>query len=170
LSAPPIVRFATADDVPRLAALEAESFSDPWAEDSVAAEVEGPGTLVLAAVDRLASPPIAYAAYRALGGEAELLRLAVAPAARRRGVARTLLAAGRRHLAGFGCQTCFLEVRSDNVAAIALYEAEGFHPVGRRAGYYGRDSDAIVYAASLLPRLAPSGAGAGHRRRPPPGG
>jgi ribosomal-protein-alanine N-acetyltransferase len=156
--------------VPRLAALEAVSFPDPWAEDSIAAEVEGPGTLVLAAVDALAAPPIAYAAYRALGGEAELLRLAVAPAARRRGAARALLATGRRHLAGFGCQTCFLEVRSDNSAAIALYESEGFHPVGRRADYYGPRTDAIVYAASVLPRPPAPGAGVARRRPRPVGG
>jgi [ribosomal protein S18]-alanine N-acetyltransferase len=146
--APSVVRFATAADLPALVALERESFPDPWPEDSLAQEVEGPGTLVLIAAESYAAPPLGYAAYRAMGGEAELLRLAVAPAARRRGVARALLTAGRRHLAAFGCESCFLEVRADNAAAIALYEAEGFHPIGRRPGYYGRGTDAVVYAGS----------------------
>jgi [ribosomal protein S18]-alanine N-acetyltransferase len=153
--APSVVRFATAADVPALVALEQHSFPDPWPEDSLAQEVEGPGTLVLIAAQSYTAPPLGYAAYRAMGAEAELLRLAVASAARRRGVARALLAAGRRHLAGFGCDTCFLEVRADNAAAIALYEAEGFHPIGRRPGYYGRGTDALLYAGSTRPGRSP---------------
>lgn len=149
--APSVIRFATAADLPALVALERDSFPDPWPEDSLAQEVEGPGTLVLIAAESYSAPPLGYAAYRAMGGEAELLRLAVAPAARRRGVARALLTAGRRHLAGFGCERCFLEVRADNAAAIALYEAEGFHPIGRRPGYYGRGTDAVLYAGSTRP-------------------
>lgn len=149
MPAPPVVRFATADDVPALAAIERAAFPDPWPVESIADEVDGPGSLVLIAADAYDAPPLAYAAYRAIGGEAELLRLAVLPDARRRGVARTLLATARRHLAGFGCETCFLEVRADNQAAIALYESEGFHPIGRRPGYYGRGRDAVIYAGSL---------------------
>jgi ribosomal protein S18 acetylase RimI-like enzyme len=70
-------------------------------------------------------------------------------------VARALLTAGRRHLAGFGCEACYLEVRADNAAAIALYEAEGFHPIGRRPGYYGRGTDAVLYAGSTRPGRSP---------------
>jgi ribosomal protein S18 acetylase RimI-like enzyme len=58
---------------------------------------------VLIAAESYSAAPLGYAAYRAMGDEAEFLRLAVAPAARRRGIARALLTAGRCHLAGFGC-------------------------------------------------------------------
>lgn len=160
-----VVRFATEADVPALAALEAAAFPDPWPEDSIAREVEGPGTLVLVAAAGYAAPPVAYAAYRAVGGEAELLRLAVAPEARRLGHARALLAAGRDHLVGFGCTRCFLEVRADNGAAIALYESAGFHPVGRRPGYYGRGADAVLYAGSLGRRLTPKKPSPARRQR-----
>ena len=36
----------------------------------------------------------------------------------------------------FGAEQIFLEVRASNVAAIALYESEGFAPVARRVDYY----------------------------------
>lgn len=72
------------------------------------------------------------------GGEAELLNLAVAPGARRRGAGRALVEAmqGKR---------VWLEVRASNEGAIRFYEALGFTRRGVRRGYY-RDpvEDAVV--------------------------
>jgi ribosomal-protein-alanine N-acetyltransferase len=63
--------------------------------------------------------------------EHEILNLAVAPAARRRGVARLLL---KRALERSGAW--FLEVRQSNLPAIQLYESAGFERVGKRENYY----------------------------------
>lgn len=52
--------------------------------------------------------------------------LAVHPAARRRGVAATLLTAAEQHLRVRGTQKLTLRVLSTNHAAIALYEQLGF--------------------------------------------
>jgi ribosomal protein S18 acetylase RimI-like enzyme len=41
-----------------------------------------------------------------------------------------------------------LEVRESNIPARALYEASGFKPSGKIAGYYF-DEDAIVYTKHL---------------------
>ena len=38
--------------------------------------------------------------------------------------------------------TTFLEVRTDNVAALALYRSEGFEVVGTRRRYYASGADA----------------------------
>jgi len=65
-------------------------------------------------------------------GEREILNLAVAPAERRRGVARKLLDAELARTRG----AWFLEVRASNVAALALYESTGFQRVGKREAYY----------------------------------
>ena len=50
-------------------------------------------------------------------------------------------------------QTCFLEVRQSNFAAIRLYLNTGFNEVGLRKGYYpaklGREN-AIIMAKTLL--------------------
>ena len=81
---------------------------------------------------------------QAAGGEAEIIQITVAGAARRRGVGSALLGA---FLAAHAGKACFLEVRRDNAAAMALYRAHGFAPAGRRRGYYrGREGaqDAVL--------------------------
>ncbi|MBI4913317.1 MAG: GNAT family N-acetyltransferase [Acidobacteria bacterium] len=78
-------------------------------------------------------------------GEAELLRIAVAPSARRRGLARGLLQAGEAGLAATGIQWLRLEVRSSNAAARVLYEAEGWTLEGTRLRYYRDGEDAALY-------------------------
>ena len=88
---------------------------------------------------------------RAVAGEAEILTLAVEPAARRQGLALALVtaAAGAARMAG--AQAMFLEVADDNVAAIGLYEAAGFTRAGVRRGYYDRGPQGYVDA--LVMRL-----------------
>jgi ribosomal-protein-alanine N-acetyltransferase len=73
---------------------------------------------------------------RLTAGEAEILSIAVAPAQRGRGLARSLLNLHLRRLAGLGAQAVFLEVDEDNAPARRLYARAGFREVGRRAGYY----------------------------------
>lgn len=81
---------------------------------------------------------------------AEILSLGVAPAARRRGVARALVRAVLARLAALGARTVFLEVRESNAAAQALYATEGFRTSGRRRAYYRRPvEDAIVLKAAI---------------------
>lgn len=73
--------------------------------------------------------------------EAELLNLAVEPAARRHGVATLLLTELRSRAQG----AIYLEVAADNLAAIALYEALGWQRHSLRRGYYHRgEVDGIV--------------------------
>jgi ribosomal-protein-alanine N-acetyltransferase len=86
---------------------------------------------------------------RAIAGEAEVLTLAVEPSHRRRGVARALLRAGLTQAAASGAEEVFLEVAADNVAALALYRAEGFREAGHRGGYYRRPGGAAVDALVL---------------------
>jgi len=50
-----------------------------------------------------------------------------------------------------GIETCFLEVRTNNAAAIAFYHEMAFEPVGQRRAYYRDGSDALVYARRVTP-------------------
>lgn len=90
---------------------------------------------------------------RVAAGEAELITVAVHPSAHRSGIARALVVAARMRLEAEGAETLFLEVRSDNVPAIALYEKLGFSKAGLRAGYYkttaGERIDALMYQLDL---------------------
>jgi ribosomal-protein-alanine N-acetyltransferase len=67
--------------------------------------------------------------------EAEIHTIGVDPAYRRRGLGRALLR-GLLAVADAARATVFLEVRTDNEAARALYESEGFTAVGVRRNYY----------------------------------
>jgi ribosomal-protein-alanine N-acetyltransferase len=98
-------------------------------------------------------PPRGFILGRALAGEAEILTLAVAPTHRRRGLGRALLEAAMGVCGTLGAETMFLEVAADNAAAIALYEAAGFAPAGRRKAYYARPGRAAVDALVLRREL-----------------
>ncbi len=71
--------------------------------------------------------------------DAYLALLAVAPAARRTGLARRLLGWLLKTADVAGIATMSVELREDNLAALRLYEEAGFVEHNRKAGgYYGR--------------------------------
>ena len=145
------IRQASMEDLPRVAWLEEASFVDPWPYELLAYEFGHPrGFLLIAEWD--GAPGSGYVAFRHGGGEAELLRLAVDPAERRRGVGRTLVESGLERLRKERVQACFLEVRTDNVGAIACYVALGFARVGRRKAYYRDGADALIYSLPIRSR------------------
>jgi len=115
----------------------------------LASEITHSGSVVLVAGRGDRHPPTGYACFRLGAGEAELLRVAVAPASRGRGIARQLIAAGFERLRAAGVAICFLEVRPANASALALYRALGFEPRGRRRAYYRDGSDALVFRRDL---------------------
>jgi ribosomal-protein-alanine N-acetyltransferase len=82
-------------------------------------------------------------------GQAELLRIAVSPLARRAGVARRLLRASEEDLARMGVEALDLEVRVSNEGARRLYESEGWVRTGLRKAYYRDGEDAALYARTL---------------------
>lgn len=81
--------------------------------------------------------------------EAELLRIAVDPARRGQGLARTLLRACEAELAVLGIRDLHLEVRVSNAAARSLYAGAGWRESGLRKGYYRDGEDAVLYAKRL---------------------
>lgn len=132
------------EHLPAVAALEKTCFSaDPWSEDLFRAALDNPAVAILLAQGEDGAV-LGYAVLSTVLDEGNLDNIAVAPDARRQGVADALLAAltgfGREHLARL-----MLEVRASNVPAVALYEKHGFVSVGRRKNYYtGPKEDAIL--------------------------
>jgi ribosomal-protein-alanine N-acetyltransferase len=144
-----VIRPAVAADLPRLAEIEAVAFADPWSAALLATELAQPGGVMLVTGDGPGAPPCGYACFRLGGGEAELLRVAVEPAARGRGVARRLIAGGLERLRAAGVASCYLEVRPGNASALAVYRALGFEPRGLRRAYYRDGTDALVLRRGL---------------------
>jgi [ribosomal protein S18]-alanine N-acetyltransferase len=92
---------------------------------------------------------LGFALARVAADQAEILTLAVVPAARRRGVGAALLQAVMQAAAARGAAALFLEVSTANDAARALYARAGFCEVGRRCRYYADGTDARVLTRAL---------------------
>ena len=82
-------------------------------------------------------------------GDLQVLKVAVSPRMRRRGVARTLLARMADDARNLAATTASLEVRAGNTGAQAFYEALGFTTVGPRPRFYDNGEDALIMTASL---------------------
>ncbi|QZT63481.1 ribosomal protein S18-alanine N-acetyltransferase [Mycolicibacterium austroafricanum] len=135
----------TGADAARCAELEAQLFDgdDPWPERAFLAELAAKHNYYVAA--RVDDKVVGYAGIARLGRfkpyEYEIHTVGVDPAWQGQGIGRGMLS---RLLDYAGDGTVFLEVRTDNAAAIALYESEGFVRVGIRKRYY-RVSGADAY-------------------------
>lgn len=140
---PLAVRDLAAADVPAVAVMEREIFSDPWPESFFLGELRQP--LVYARVAERDGAVIGYLVAWLGVGTGHLGNLAVAGGQRRRGVARVLLEDLLGAARARGIESVALEVRVSNYPAQALYRAWGFRVVGLRRGYY-RDTgeDALV--------------------------
>ena len=87
---------------------------------------------------------------RVSGEEAELLSLDVLPEARRRGLGSEILREALHEAQARGACEVYLEVDTENAAALALYDRAGFVTRGTRKRYYrkpdGTWGDALVMA------------------------
>ena len=92
--------------------------------------------------------PLGFALYRTIVSDAELLLLAVSPAAQRKGIGSKLLGQFIEEAKKKGASRIHLEVRDGN-PAVHIYEAAGFELAGRRRGYYsgadGKKHDALTF-------------------------
>ena len=156
------LRRALAEDVPGLAALEAACFSHPWTPSQIADEIAGTGPGGMVVLDgrprRDGEGSLrAYCAFRVILDEMTVMNLAVAPDARRRGLARWLLGFAMGKGAREGARRALLELRAGNRAALALYESLGFERLGVRRTYYREPvEDALVLVREGLQGLLDS--------------
>jgi ribosomal-protein-alanine N-acetyltransferase len=143
------VRAATDDDLAAIHAIECASFGDPWALEGFRDLLDHPRAKVEVAVDAN-DGVLGYAIAWYVADESEIANIAVAPAARRRGVGALLLDRILRAAAEFGAQSVFLEVRESNEEARKLYEARKFEIAGKRTKYYRKpDEDALIMRRKL---------------------
>ena len=142
------LRAAEAADLEALSTVHQAAFTPGWSAEEIADLASGPGAFGLIVE---AGAPLGMILCRALAGEAEVLTLAVDPAARRRGVARALVTAAAGAAKAAGAEAMFLEVAVDNDGALALYEQAGFVRAGRRPSYYDRGGG--LYVDAVVMRL-----------------
>ena len=155
----PALRPMTTAQLDAVMAIEAAAYAFPWSRgnfiDSLAAG--HPAWLLWGGGDALLGYFVAM-----LGvDEVHLLNITVAPAARRRGHARFLIAALIRLARDHRARQLWLEVRETNAGARAMYLRLGFAQVGVRKGYYpaafGRREDALVMSLQIDPAAPEAG-------------
>lgn len=145
-AAPPVTLGALAGtDADRCAELEAQLFGgdDPWPAEAFSRAIGARDNHYVAA--RIGDTVVGYAGIARLGRSApyefEVHTIGVDQAHQGRGIGRRLLADLLEYSGG---GVVYLEVRTDNAPAIALYRDVGFVEMGVRKGYYRNGADAYT--------------------------
>lgn len=89
---------------------------------------------------------VGYCLYQVIFEQAEILRIGTHPNYQRQGIASQLFDKLNRELMQRQVENLLLEVRADNIPAIALYEQQQFVVIHRRKGYYQLKDKAAIDA------------------------
>ncbi|HTX24394.1 MAG TPA: ribosomal protein S18-alanine N-acetyltransferase [Steroidobacteraceae bacterium] len=148
------IRAMTDGDVRAVVEIERASYQFPWSEGIFrdCLRVGYACRVVLSEAEL-----IGYGIMSTGAGEAHILNVCVRESFRCRGIGRTLLEHLLSRAGAGGSSEAYLEVRPSNTAAIRLYQALGFEPIGVRRGYYqavGGREDAAVLRLPLRARRA----------------
>ncbi len=92
---------------------------------------------------------VGFAGGMVVDGELQILKVAVDPSLRRRGIATELVLRVAEDARNLGADRCSLEVRASNEGAQHLYRALGLVPIGRRPRYYRDREDALIMEGPL---------------------
>lgn len=149
-----VVSVAGPEAAVLLAALHAAAFpaAERWGAEAIGLMLELPGHFAVLAVE--GDTPLGFAMGRVAADQAEVLTLAVHPAARRAGLGLTLMQELAREAQDRDAAELFLEVAETNRQARALYARFGATAAGRRRAYYPDGADALVLRRTLTRRGA----------------
>lgn len=115
--------------------IEKACFSMPWTLEQLKSQLKDSQHEFIAALDD-EGRVLGYVGMMYVLDEGYISNVAVAPEARRQGIGRDLIKELMVRAAALDLAFVTLEVRCSNAAAIALYEKQGFLPVGKRKNYY----------------------------------
>lgn len=107
---------------------------DAWGYQTIIEllEQDGIDLLVVYQSDKV----VGYCLYQVIFEQSEILRIGTHPDYQRQGIASQVFVKLNTELMNNKLESLLLEVRADNVAAIALYEQQGMAVIHRRKGYY----------------------------------
>lgn len=157
---PADIRTARASDVDDLAAIENAVFEGDRISRESFRRLVGRKTATVLVVQRGRSlAGYCVVLFRAGSRIARLYSIAAASGTA--GVGRPLLDAAEKAAVSRGGERLRLEVRTDNVRAIGLYEKSGYRWIGEVAGYYADGATALRYEKQLSPAQIGAGAKTG---------
>ena len=139
------LREMTPADLDAVLAIEQSVHAHPWTRGMFS---DALASGYLCKVYEADGEMLGYVVLMQVLDEMHLLDISIAAAQQRRGLGRQLLAEAQQLARAMHMQRMLLEVRPSNVAALALYRAQGFNEIGRRRAYYAAGNnereDAIV--------------------------
>ncbi len=145
------------DDLDSVLAIEQRSFQWPWGRRSFEGELNSQDArnyIVKSSVGGAAEKLAAYVFFRLVADEVHLLKIAVTPARRRKGIGTRLMQHCFDVWVGQGAASVHLEVRPSNRAAIEFYLKLGFELIGKRFNYYAdTKEDAVLMMKKLKEEL-----------------
>ncbi len=135
----------------KIAPIEADLFGKgSWNESMISQELQAPMRAYYAQIDENTNTLCGYAGYWFDGDDAQIMTIGVAKQYQRKGMASKLLSTMIKTAKQIGAKRMLLEVRVDNVPALALYERFGFVKMGLRKRYYQPEGvDAYTMCADL---------------------
>ena len=138
------IRQMTAEDIPAVAQIEKECFSQPWSEQGF---LDGMKDAIFFVAE---DPQIAgYIGMYRMPPEGEITNVAVTRKMRKKGCGRELLLRMQQWADEHGIDRIILEVRSGNEPAIHLYRTCGFEKIGVRKNFYQFPrEDAILWSGN----------------------
>ena len=140
----------TASDVPEVKRLEDQLFPvDAWSEELFHNELAEVGISREVMVARSDKKIVGYVSLRVVGSEGDVVTIAVDPNFQKQGVGTLMMDWLEATATGLGVRELFLEVRSDNIPAIAMYLARDFERIDLRRNYYDTGVDAYVMRKRL---------------------
>lgn len=141
------VRFCTKQDISLIATVEKTCFADFWTENTL--EEEFAETRFFAFLAEEEGELLGYVCGSSLYEDSELLRIAVLPQHRGKGIGKRLAQAMCDEAKTRGAERVFLEVRFGNLSAVKLYEGCGFAKTRLRKKYYADGEDALEMKKDL---------------------
>lgn len=144
------LELAALSDLAAVVQIERASFSSPWTEKMLRAEIEGnPFARFVLARRKGDREILGYLCYWVVFEELRIMNVAVAPPWRRRGIARMLVDHALSEGRSQGVRRVLLEVRASNEPALSLYRRFGFERTALRRNYYSDPKeDAILMELS----------------------
>lgn len=137
------IQTLSREDAGVIASLEQRSFPDPWSQKSIEGTLSQKNYINLGAWRE--GKFLGYLFFSCILDEGEIIRIAVEPDERRRGIAEHLFGELKLQCVKQGIAKWMLDVRAGNKAALACYRKMGFCEDGRRRNFYSDPvEDAIL--------------------------
>jgi ribosomal-protein-alanine N-acetyltransferase len=132
-------------DLDHVLAIEVDLFPiDAWTEELFLGELAEVSNSRDVAVAILDSEIVGYASFRYVGKQGDVNTVAVSKDQQGKGIGTALMDWLESQATLRNVREIFLEVRSDNDAALKMYASRGYERIDIRRNYYGNTIDANI--------------------------